>query len=188
MDVFMEHLVQKKKDSKDKAIIVLLIFGGVALSLLLIMLMMSISLAAAANENLRPYTSFTFSIGLLLVALVWYGVYKLVNMRSVEYEYIVTNADLDIDKVFSKRGRKHLLSVNMREVQLMARIDDDAHNGIYKNPPQGVKVLNYSAMSNNGYTYFIDCVIDSTRMIVLFQPTTRMVESLWKYNPKSIIK
>lgn len=188
MDVFMEHLVPKKKDNKDKLIIALIIAGGVVLTLVLFAVMMAIAFAMASAAQQSSGGGMVFSIGLLLVAFMWYGAILLINSRSIEYEYIVTNNELDIDKVMSKKGRKHLITIDMKDVTCMARIDDDQYNSVYKNPPQGIRVLNYSAMNKNGYTYFADASVEGERTIVLFQPTNKMVEALWRFNPKCIHK
>lgn len=183
MDLFMEYLVQKKKDTKDKLMMAGLILGGIVLTIALFYLMLVVRVSTDPQSVVGQMV---FSIGLLLVAGVWYGVYLLKGMMNIEYEYIVTNNELDIDKVMSKRGRKHLVTVDMNNVKLMAKVDDEASNDVYKNPPQGVKVLDYGAMNENLSTYFADCTIDETRTIVVFQATEKMVESLWKYNPRAI--
>ncbi|MGN1116383.1 MAG: hypothetical protein ACI4TH_07440, partial [Candidatus Ornithomonoglobus sp.] len=100
-DIFLENLVPRKKDTKDKLIIGLTIFGGIIVTLFLFACMLGISFAAVTSEQLQKISSMTFSIGLLLVAFVWYGAYLIINTRNVEYEYIVTNNELDIDKVMS---------------------------------------------------------------------------------------
>ena len=53
---------------------------------------------------------------------------------------------------------------------------------------KSVKVLDLSAKNPNLYTYFIDYTADGKRQIVLFQPTSKMVESLWKFNPRAVKK
>ncbi|MGM9937658.1 MAG: hypothetical protein ACI38A_09950 [Candidatus Ornithomonoglobus sp.] len=185
-DIFLENLVPLKKDAKDKVIIGLTVFGGVILTLFLFACMLGISFAAVTSEQLQKISSMTFSIGLLLVAFVWYGAYLIINTRNVEYEYIVTNNELDIDKVMSKKGRKHLITIDVKNATCMGRIDDDSCNSVYKNPPEGVKILDYSANSKTSFTYFIDCTVDETRKIVLCQLTNKMAEGLWRYNPKNI--
>lgn len=185
-DIFLELLVPRKKDAKDKIIIGLIILAAVIVTLLLFAVMLGISLAAAAEESAQGFSSMTFSIGLLLVALAWYGAYLLITTRNIEYEYIVTNNELDIDKVMSKKGRKHLVTVDMSNVKCMGRVDDDSCNDIYKNPPEGVKVLNYQAVSKTSFTYFIDCTIEEQRTIVVCQLTGKMADGLWRYNPKNI--
>ncbi len=185
MDLFMEYLVQKKKDTKDKLLITGLILGGIILTIVLFYLMLVVRVNSEAQSVIGQMV---FSIGFLLVAGVWYGVYLLKGMMNIEYEYIVTNNELDIDKVMSKRGRKHLITVDVKNVKLMARTDDEACNDVYKNPPQGVKVFDYGAMNENLSTFFADCTIDETRTIVVFQATEKMIDALWKYNPRAIKK
>ena len=54
-----------------------------------------------------------FPLSLLLVGLVFYGGYYLMTGIDTEYEYILTNGDLDIDKITGKRKRKRLLSTKI---------------------------------------------------------------------------
>ena len=188
-DVFMEHLVKKQRTTADKVKIGLIIGGGILVTLVLLAVLFVFAAAFAGvdggNAALRQMI---FTVGLLLIAGAWYGAYLLINGRSIEYEYIVTNNELDIDKVLAKKGRKHLVTVDIQEAQLMARTDDENYNAVYKNPPEGVKVLDYSALSPEYLTYFIDCTVDEKRTIVVFQPPQKMVDALWKYNPRAVKK
>lgn len=185
MDVFMEQLVPKKKDLKDKCLIALIVIAAIFLTMVLGILTMSMGMSA---QQQSPVGSMASSLGLLLIAGVWYGAYHLINSRSVEFEYIVTNSEIDIDKIMSKKRRKRMASIDIKNASVMARIDDENNNSVYKNMPEGVKVLNFSAMSENSYTYFIDCTVEDKRTIVLWQPTSRIVDSLWKFNPKAVKK
>lgn len=188
MDIYMEYLIAKKKDTKDKLIIAGIIAAGVVVSLgmFVLMFVVAVAMAQAQANSENPVGTMAFSIGFVLVLFLWYGAILLINTRSIEYEYIVTNNELDIDKVMSKKGRKHLITIDIHEVACMARTDDDNYNDIYKNPPEGVRVLDYSAHSVNGYTYFIDVPVEGERTIVLFEPTSRMVDAIWKSNPRNV--
>ena len=186
-DIFLEQLVPKKKTAKDRLFAGIFIFLGVIVSFAMLALLFLAALAMQGN-SMGDIRSLVFSVGLLLVGLEWYAIKLLLNTRNVEFEYIVTNSEIDIDKVMSKKGRKHLVTIDIKEAALMARIDDEENNSVYKNPPEGVHILNYSAMSTTGFTYFIDCNIDDKRTLVLFQPTQKMVEALWKFNPRAVKK
>ena len=188
-DVFMEHLVKKQRTTADKVKIGLIIGGGVLVTLVLLAVLFVVAAAFAGVDGGNAMVrQMVFTVGLLLIAGAWYGAYLLINGRSIEYEYIVTNNELDIDKVLAKKGRKHLVTVDIQEAQLMARTDDEKYNAVYKNPPEGVKVLDYSALSPEYLTYFIDCTVDEKRTIVVFQPPQKMVDALWKYNPRAVKK
>ena len=188
-DIFMEHLVKKQRTTADKVKIGLIIGGGILVTLVLLAILFVLAAAFTSPDGGNAAVrQMVFTVGLLLIAGAWYGAYLLLNGRNIEYEYIVTNSELDIDKVLAKKGRKHLVTVDIQEAQLMARTDDDNYNAVYKNPPEGVKVLDYSALSPEYMTYFIDCTVDEQRAIVVFQPPQKMVEALWKYNPRAVKK
>lgn len=188
-DVFMEHLVKKQRTTADKVKIGLIIAGGILVTLVLLAALFVLAAAFSGGDGGNAAVrQMVFTVGLLLIAGAWYGAYLLLNGRSIEYEYIVTNNELDIDKVLAKKGRKHLITVDIQEAKLMARTDDNNYNAVYKNPPEGVKVLDYSALSPEYMTYFIDCTVDEQRTIVVFQPPQKMVEALWKYNPRAVKK
>ena len=182
MVVFIEELVKKKKESKDYIFLGILIFTGILISVLLLVLMLFGTLALGSMGQLAG------SIGMLLVAGVWYAVFIIFNSRSVEYEYVVVNNNLDIDKIMAKKRRKKLLELDIKDITFMACIDDKENNSSYKNIDKTAKIIDLSAKNPNLYTYFIDYSVDGKREIVLFQPTSKMVEALWKFNPKAIKK
>lgn len=107
MDVFIEQIVVKKKDIKD-----LLYYSIIGLgNLVLIYLMISVSF-------------FKYLIPLIVICLA-YGNYFLIIKRNIEFEYIVTNGDLDIDMIISKKKRKRIVSTNIKEFEVVAGIKSD---------------------------------------------------------------
>lgn len=181
MDVFMEELLRKKKEKKEYIISACFILLGLILSVFVVLLNLWAMLVLK-----KQITQMIVTFGPIMLFGIWYGVYRLINRQSVEYEYIVINSNVDIDKVMSKKTRKRLISFDVKDAKLMACIDDEDFNSSYKNPPSNTKILNYSAMNKNLNTYFVDCVIENERKIILFQPTSKMVEALWKFNPKAV--
>ena len=57
-----------------------------------------------------------FGLMVLLCAGIMYGAYRLSGLLNVEYEYIVVNRDMDIDKIIAKSSRKRIVSVKLNEV------------------------------------------------------------------------
>ena len=182
MDVFLEKLVKKRRDGKDYTILIALILVGLAVTVFFLFVILCLFAILGAFGQIAG------SLGMLLIAGVWYGIYFIYNSRSVEYEYIVINNNLDIDMVMAKKRRKSIVSIDIKEAEIMACIDDEDNNYIYKNINKGVRVLDLSANNPNMYTYFIDYTVEGNRKIVLFQPTTKMVEALWRFNPKAVKK
>ncbi len=180
MDVYIEELMPKNKDKNDWVFFIVTILSGLLVTGLIIWIMVYMAFA----NNMA--TQFVLSLGPLAIAGVWYGVYHISNSKSVEYEYILINNNLDIDKIMAKKTRKRLISVDIKNATLMAKVDDKILS-TEQFPPR-TKIYNYSPLNKNMDTYFIDCMADGERCIVLFQPTAKMVDALWKFNPKAVQK
>lgn len=180
-DIYLEYLITRKKDGRQKAIIAAIIAGAVAVSAALFVLMFALAFAAVGTS----FGSFIFSIGLVLIALVWYGSYLLINMQNIEFEYILTNSELDIDKVLSKKGRKSFVSFDFKNVTVCANVEDNEHNSDYKNITPD-KVYDAIGDRERGSVYFADYMEENARVRVLFQPTSKMIQAAWKFNPRNI--
>ena len=101
MDNFAEYMVKKRPDSRDNAKRA----GIVALAVVL----------CAASVFLVFVTHIPFI--LLITCAIIYGAYFLITGTSVEYEYAVTNGEMDVDKIIAKRKRKHMLTVRIAEFE-----------------------------------------------------------------------
>ena len=89
MDIYLENIVKKKKDKKDILKIVGIILAGFIFSDLVILLSFLIS--------------FLRAISVILFAGVWFGVYWLISSWNLEFEYSVTNGEIDVDSIISRR-------------------------------------------------------------------------------------
>lgn len=183
----MEYLIKRKRNVKDNIIVALIILAGVVLTLILFTILFVLSLAlASSGQAASQFSSIFFGLGLLIIAAMWYGAYVLINHRSIEFEYILTNSDMDIDKIIAKKGRKRVISFDFKDAELVANINDDEHNHSYKSPVDGTKVYDFTGNKDNGNIYFIDITIESERTQILFQPTSRMLDSIRKFNPRKV--
>ena len=172
-DVFIEQMVKKDFESKDWIIIAALGVAAIFLSIFVFILVLGI----------MPQLS---TIGLLLIAGIWYGYYVLVTRRRIEYEYILTNSEIDIDKIMAKRTRKRVASFDFKEAELVACVKDDLHSHVMKNAGNNVKVLDYSGDSEHYDVYFVDINTDGERKIILFRPTSKMLEGIKRFNPRNV--
>ena len=101
-DIYLEYILKKKKTGGQKAIIAVIIFAAIIVSLALLLLIFATATALSGTQ----FGSFSFSIGLVLIAFAWYGAYLLMSMQNIEYEYILTNSEIDIDKIMSKQEKE----------------------------------------------------------------------------------
>lgn len=184
MDVYMEYMLKHKKDTKDMLIIAAVIAAGVILTGLMLMLIFSVAYVLAGSQ----ISSFAFSVGFVLIALIWYGAYLIIGTRNIEYEYILTNSEVDMDRIMSRRGRKRIVSFDFAEAEICANINDSEHNYKYSNPEPDRKVFDMTGDKSRGGIYFADYYDNETgeKRRVLFQPTSKMIEAIKKFNPRNV--
>ncbi len=96
MDTFVEQIVAIKKTGKTWAA-----YLGIALAAVILM--------TAAFLFLK-------SLFVAIDALIIFGAYKLYSMLNIEYEYIITNSTMDIDKIIAKSTRKRVVSFDLTAV------------------------------------------------------------------------
>ena len=107
------------------------------------------------------------------------------SMQNIEYEYILTNSEIDIDKIMSKKARKRIASFDFKEINICANINDNEHNHDYKNVTVS-KTFDVTGDKARGNVYFVDYSQDSENYRVLFQPTSKMIESIKRFNPRNV--
>ena len=100
MDHYNEQLVQKRTETSDIVKRVLIIIATVILS------------------AICAFGAFVFGFMPLIVVIfgIFYLSWYLITATSVEYEYIITNNDMDIDKITGRRKRKRLITVKLNTV------------------------------------------------------------------------
>ena len=106
-DIYLEYILKKKKNRRTKGDYRSYNFAAIIVSLALLLLIFATATALSGTQ----FGSFSFSIGLVLIAFAWYGAYLLMSMQNIEYEYILTNSEIDIDKIMSKKSKKKELRV-----------------------------------------------------------------------------
>lgn len=159
MDSFCEQIVQKKKGAKEWAIIIAVVLGGLALLFV------------------------GFLLNLLIVALVavGYGAWWLITTQNIEYEYCVTNGDIDVDQITARRKRKRLVSVAGRKIESLLPFDPTAPIGKYQRTvmvapslqAEGLWCFTYHS-KKNGHTF------------VVFQPDERVLREFYGGLPKLV--
>ncbi len=96
MDVFAEQLIKKEKTTADY-----IKMGGIAAGAIIL---------ASLFMFLAMTMLFSFAIPAVLVLFL--GVW-LLGSTNVEYEYIITNNEMDIDKIIGKRKRKRMITIDL---------------------------------------------------------------------------
>lgn len=169
MDIFVEHLVKKKRTGKD-FVKILACLVGVLIILMFLPVVLMIKLVGPI--------AFTACIGLI------YVLYRLITATNLEYEYCFTNGALDVDKVINMRNRKRLLEVNARKIDMMASTKNREFKR-YLNDSATKKVYACTHIDDEG-VYFVIFPGKDGRTMLLFNPNDKIKEGFRRYNPQKV--
>ena len=163
MDIFYEYMVMKEKKPIDYII-------ALTASLL----------SAVLTVLIYTFNGYLFGFDILLIAGVWFLMFRIVKARNVEYEYCLTNNEMDIDRIAGKRKRTHVITVDFKNIDICAAISDKEH---YVTPPQKVlELIGYSDYE----VYFADLYYNGEKTRVLFHMTDKMKENIKTINPMRV--
>ena len=167
-EVFKEYLIKQKKSPKDMMMQVGLVVGAIVLSVIAFIV---------GGDFIGP---------LVIVGIV-FGTGFLFNKFSREYEYILTNNELDIDVVFNRASRKRIITINMKKIDIMASIKDERYGAELNKA--GLKVINASENTNEADTYAIITQSEKYGTCkVLITPNDVMLDHLYKQAPNKVFK
>jgi len=154
-DVFKEQLVKRKPTLKDTAI-----KGCLVAVVILIFLISFLFLAGFA---------------IIVTAIAGFGAAFLMSYLNVEYEYIFTNGELDIDAVYNRSRRKRLFSGNVKDFDIMAHIDDKVREGDFSGAQE---TKDYSSGVPGPDSYAFLAVIKGKRTKVIIEPNEKMLKAI----------
>ncbi|ONI39503.1 hypothetical protein AN639_01520 [Candidatus Epulonipiscium fishelsonii] len=163
-DIFKEQLVKVAIKPKDKALKVLLISAIVAEGVLILA------------------SSIFIVIG--LAALIVGEIY-LLSCINKEYEYILTNNELDIDVIYNRQRRKKVTTIDLKNISIMAGINNATYSGELSNFQ---KILDLSDGNNTSHTYAIIYPINGEITKVLITPNEEMVQLIYRQAPNKVRK
>ena len=155
MDTFYEQIIKIKLTGKAKMYIAaILVVDAILLAGLLFLTML-----------------FAPSFSILVVAGVAFGTYKLISLLSVEFEYIFTNGDLDVDKITAKSSRKRMVSIKCSQVEKY---------GEYKGQqaPGSAQTLMYCNPDSEGKVYLIARDRNLGTVMLVIAPDERVREAI----------
>ena len=158
-EFYVEQLVKRKITGKD----VLIKVGMIALTAL-----------SCFFSMLIPFV-FILTI-LLVVADVF--VFQQLN---VEYEYFYMNGDLDIDKIMAKQRRKRIFSVNLRDVEVVAR-----KNAPELQPYRNLRAIDFSSRQNDANCYVLIIGEKGQKKKVIFEPEKEILEGMKLLAPRKV--
>ena len=162
MDTFVEQIVKIKLDGKAKGLIVAIFAVDFLLLAGLILL------AILIHPILVP----------IILLVVGFGTFKMVSMLSVEFEYIITNGDLDIDKITAKANRKRMCTIKLNKVEKYGKYEGQPAPGSVK------ETFFYCNRDSENAVYMIAPSAEGGNMMVVVEFDDRVKEAAEKFIPR----
>lgn len=172
MEEYIEYLVKRRTDTKTTLIKTGIIVGTVVLGIGLLLGCLLVPLL----RMLYP----------LILAGVIYGAWFLISSMKLEYEYILTNYELDVDKIIAQRRRKRMITVNLRNIDLMAP-KTDRYKQEYESA--NIKTFIHAQTGEPGTEYFVRFSTQKTGQTVLFfNPNERIISGARHASPRKVLE
>lgn len=169
MDSFIEKIVQKKKTGKDRAISFGIVIGTAFVAVAVLTLLSGV------------IGQFAF---LLAIGAVYLG-FRLMSRGNVEFEYLVTNGSIDIDKIISQRKRVRVFSSDCKEFEAVGRVKSRNYGPHITN---GAEVIFAGTNMASEDLYFVTLSYKGKKTVMYFEPDQRMLDSFRRYIPSKILR
>ena len=176
MDIFIEKLVARKKTAQDVAFAI----GAIVFTILVILTLFPFVLYL-------PFLAVRMVGSLAMVGLV-YLCYWTISKRTIEFEYSLTNNELDIETIIARRKRKKLITVDIKRIDILAPVSSEKYRR-ERNSQTVTQTYDCSSGANNDETYFTVFIDQSGRKcLLLFEPNEKMIAGFARYNPNKVFR
>lgn len=168
MDSFKEQIVTKLPTKNDGVTKACIMVGCVALAFALIIFTFSY------------FINFSV-IAIFAACFAVYGGILLIQRMNIEYEYIFTNGEIDIDKIIAQKSRKRLCTIKVSSATSIGKVDDNF------SVADGRTVVMASACDSQQQDYYIDVTHKSFGDTTLvFTPDNDMLKIIKTALPRNI--
>lgn len=106
------------------------------------------------------------------------------NNQRIEYDYTFTNGIFDVAKVINNSKRKKLLSVNVKEFEVVAPISDEGFERMLHHKDIDKK---YNVFLNKGSRLYYGIFNhEGTKSMIVFEPGEEMIKIFKVFNPRAV--
>ena len=108
-------------------------------------------------------------------AIAVFGGMYLMSFLNVEYEYVYTNGELDIDVIYNRARRKRLFSTLVKDFEIMAHVEDKTHMGAFGSAQETINCHSGEIGPN---TYAFLATIKGKKAKVIFEPNDKLLKAI----------
>ncbi len=134
--------------------------------------------AAFIGIIVYPYLAPFGGIALLVAVGLIYLAYHFTSRLKKEFEYILTDDNMDIDVIMNKSRRKRLLSFSTAQLEIIANVNDSQYSNMLGGNFD--KKIDATSMRKDADVYFA-IVEKGGRTLLKFEPPKEMLEMMQKY-------
>lgn len=169
-DIYTEYMVVKKPNAVDN-----LKKLGIAFVSIFICAILIFTVISGIAGQFKPFAI----LGAL--ASVYFG-WKFMNNLNIEFEVIVTNGGMDVDKIIARSDRKRLVSVNCANFEEFGKYNPEASKA--QSCTTVVKACD-SEKSDNVY-YGIFRHPSKGKTMVIFNANEKVLTAMKPYVPRNV--
>jgi hypothetical protein len=161
-------MIKQRPTGKVTAQKILLLFAAMVAAILpmIISLVFAVFGATVNLMSLLPLT---------LIGSGW-GLMMLFRRLDLEFEYIVTNGEMDVDKIMGRTTRKRLLTVDCRSFDILAPYKEEYRNE-YSSQTIGNRIDVSSHPDSAGRWFAVFNAKDGVRTLLVFEPSEKMLDA-----------
>ena len=180
MDSFVEYMIKQKWTAGTilKSLLIVTLAFFVSLFFLIIALIAPFAL------NNHPISQVITYAAVLLIAGVFYCAYRLICRFDVEYEYAVTNGELDVDKIIRRKRRKHVISIDSKAFIEFGKKSQEKKNENEKG--EYARIIDATAHSKTHEDYYAVFFKNGQKIKLYFNPTGKMIDIFKVYAPRVV--
>ncbi|MCL1988791.1 MAG: DUF6106 family protein [Firmicutes bacterium] len=156
-DVYKEQLIKKIPDTKDTLKRVGIIFA--------------VMLILVGSMTIIP------QFGIFITFAAGFGAYIVLGRLKKEFEYSVTNGELDIDVIYNKSNRKRLFTGNIKDFEVMAHVEDTSHENMLSTA-QEKKDYSSGTVSERSYIFLTN--YNGKKQSIIIEPNDEILQEMRK--------
>lgn len=124
-------------------------------------------------------------LSLLIIVGVGVGIFFLYKNFDLEFEYILTNDELDVDKIISRERRKHMLTVKVTDFEILAPYKDEYLDPYRNTLEYTIDVSSHKKSPNRWFAVWAN---EGKKTMLIFEPPEKMRAGIAVYIPRRVRK
>jgi hypothetical protein len=130
-------------------------------------------------------TAYIQQFAFLLAIGAGYLGFRMQAFTNVEFEYLVTNGSLDIDKIMSQRKRVRIFSADCKEFEAVGRVKS---KNFGPHITGGAEIIFAGTNMSSESLYFVTLSYKGKKTVLYFEPDQRMIDSFRRFIPSKILR